>query len=114
MFRRLPRVEEELRKCYPLADVHILCEPHFVRSRGAQGSLYGVSCAQVGRQLASTRTCIIMNLPRCVAVAPFLLWPIREGRVLLPMDFSKIIINEKTNIYKGLMRFLTLDFFKKE
>ena len=42
-------------KMLPLVDVHILCMPHFVRSRGAQGTLYGVSYAQVGRQMASTQ-----------------------------------------------------------
>lgn len=38
---------------YPLTDVHILCEPHLVRSRRAQGSIYGVSYAC---QVASTHS----------------------------------------------------------
>lgn len=95
----------------PFVDVHILCVPRFDRSRGVQGSLYGVSYTQVGRQMACTHTHIIMNSPRCTAVASFSLWPLRERWVLVPMNFSEITVNEKTNIYKDLMIFRALDFF---
>lgn len=97
----------------PLVDVHILCVPHFVRRRGAEGSIYGVSYAQAGRQMASTHTHMVMNLPSCMAVVPFSLWPLREKWALVPMNFSEITVNKKTNIYKDLMVFLALDFFRR-
>lgn len=65
-----------------------------------------MSYAQVGRQMASGHTHIVMDLPRCRAGAPFSLWPLWERWVWVPMNVSAIAVNEKTDIYKNLMNLM--------
>lgn len=58
--------------------MYTLCVLCLVRNRGDQGSPHWVSCAWVGRCMASTCTDIVMNLPTCVLLAPFVLASKRE------------------------------------